>query len=211
MFAAETDLDRKINPHAADRRHGVSGVADAQKPGPAPLFQTIDADGEEFDTSKLFIPRCGPWRKAPGFQVPAGRPEAPCANGSREPFGINMAALPIVAAIDHDDDVTASETGGRLFGVGFAARETEPQHVHWSADVFHGEPALLSRHRVPPVASDHKLRIKPQRAIGRLGDDTRDFVAIPDEIRRFRLHEKFEGGIRLSLHPQGNPENPTAA
>ena len=31
-------LDCKIDPHSADRGHGVGGVPDAQKAGPIPLF-----------------------------------------------------------------------------------------------------------------------------------------------------------------------------
>ena len=49
------------------------------------------------------------------------------------------------------------------------------------------------------IASDHKRRMNLHHAVGCLGGDTRDFVAVPDEIRCFGLHEKFEGGIGFCL------------
>ena len=120
-------------------------------------------------------------------------------NAVERAFWNHVSALPIVAPIDHDDDVTATETADRIFGVGFAARETEPQDVHGRADILHGKPALLSRHRMPAIASDHKWRMNPHRSIGCLSGDARDFAAVRYEVRCFGLHEKFEGGIGFCL------------
>ena len=42
-------LDREIDADAADRRHRMRGVADAQKPRPVPKRQPVDRDGQELD------------------------------------------------------------------------------------------------------------------------------------------------------------------
>ena len=39
-------LDGHIDPDTADRRHGVSGIADAQQAGAMPLPQPVDPDGQ---------------------------------------------------------------------------------------------------------------------------------------------------------------------
>ena len=54
-------LDRKVDPDAADRRHGVGCVADAEKAGPIPLRETVDADGQELDAVEARRSlQCGP-------------------------------------------------------------------------------------------------------------------------------------------------------
>ncbi|SVK46902.1 Uncharacterised protein [Acinetobacter baumannii] len=46
-------LNRQVDAHAADRRHGVRGVADAQHPRFGPAIQTIDANAQQFDLIPL--------------------------------------------------------------------------------------------------------------------------------------------------------------
>jgi hypothetical protein len=46
-------LDGEIDPDAADRRHGVGGIADAQQPRSIPPTQAIDANGQELDIAPL--------------------------------------------------------------------------------------------------------------------------------------------------------------
>ena len=52
---------------------------------------------------------------------------------------------------------------------------------------------------MPAIASDHKRRMDLHPAVGCLGSNARDFVAVPDEIPCLGLHEKFEGGIGFCL------------
>ena len=40
-------LNREIDADAADRRHGVGRIADAEQPGPVPLLQTVDLDRQQ--------------------------------------------------------------------------------------------------------------------------------------------------------------------
>ena len=40
-------LDSEIDADAADRRHGVSGIADAEQPVAIPALQAIDRDSQE--------------------------------------------------------------------------------------------------------------------------------------------------------------------
>ena len=42
-------LDSDVHPHAADRRHGMGGVPDAEQSGLPPFLQAFDADGQELE------------------------------------------------------------------------------------------------------------------------------------------------------------------
>jgi hypothetical protein len=47
-------LNREIDADAADRRHRMRGVADAQKPRLVPKRQPVDRDGQELDVVEAF-------------------------------------------------------------------------------------------------------------------------------------------------------------
>ena len=42
-------LQGDVDADAADGRHGVRGVADAEQAGEPPAFEVVDLDGEELD------------------------------------------------------------------------------------------------------------------------------------------------------------------
>ena len=114
-------LDGEVDPHAADRRHGVGGVADAEQARPVPAAQPVHPDGQRAD-------------RLPAFDridmVPAERDQG----GDRPPeffdpvlpqyversFRDHVAALPVVATVDHDEDAAVIEAAERLIRIGGA-------------------------------------------------------------------------------------------
>ena len=46
-------LDGQIDAHAADRRHGVGGIADAEQARPRPLLQPVHRHGEQLDLVEI--------------------------------------------------------------------------------------------------------------------------------------------------------------
>ena len=94
-------LHRDIDPHAADRRHRMRGIADADEPGPRPFSQPIHRDAEQLDV-------------VPGLQF------ADAAGQKRrhldDPSAERLEALrlhPLDPALGDDDRRIASSRRGR--------------------------------------------------------------------------------------------------
>src|SRR5262249_61162403 len=83
-------------------------------------------------------------------------------------------ALPVVAAIEHDDDAPDFEPAHRLIRVVGFFRQAEPQHIHWRAEIVGLEPRPRAYGRGPPVASNREGGAHLKRAVLRGGAHTRD-------------------------------------
>ena len=97
-------------------------------------------------------------------------------------------ALPVVAAVEHDEGsagLDAAEHGARLLGT---ARQLEPQHVHGRAQVPHLEARRGPQRRVPAVGGDDEIGAHLQVARRRSGDHAGDALVVADEIDRLGLH-----------------------
>ena len=46
-------LDREVDADAADRRHGVRGIADREQPGPVPAGQPVELHGQQVQVADL--------------------------------------------------------------------------------------------------------------------------------------------------------------
>lgn len=121
-------LNGEINADAANGRHGMGGVADAEQTREMPAAQAIDLDGKE----RHLIPRLD--LVGAGFAVRAGCsekrnerceivPEGFQAGGldmrGEAVFADDVAALEVIVSIDHDDHaaiVQVSESGFRIVG-----------------------------------------------------------------------------------------------
>ncbi|MGB7750828.1 MAG: hypothetical protein WCF88_04690 [Candidatus Acidiferrales bacterium] len=47
-------LNREIDSDSTDWRHGMRGIADAEKPGARPLAQAVHGDGKQLDVVPIF-------------------------------------------------------------------------------------------------------------------------------------------------------------
>ena len=104
-------LNGEIDTDTADRRHGVGGVADAQKTRPKPVEQSVHADRQKLyivPAAQLLhaVARVGRElhdRRAKSFErLPAHLVELSLGN--------DVAALPIVAAIERDENPAGYRT-----------------------------------------------------------------------------------------------------
>ena len=110
-------LDREIDADAADRRHRMRRVADAQQARAAPSASAgRRVTVSSFTSSKLLIALDAVAREA--------RDACAAARGSRTglrpssprtpPLGMTQRALPVIAAIEHDEEIAADEARHRL-------------------------------------------------------------------------------------------------
>ena len=136
-------LDRQVDADAADRRHGVGGIANAQQAGPAPLLQAIDLDCQQVDVlpapqiaQRLFEGRYKTGDAAAKFL------EAGLLDFFKGPLCDHISTLPIVTAIDLDEDLTGAEAPQGLPASVGATIELEPQHIHGRPKVVNREPRL---------------------------------------------------------------------
>jgi hypothetical protein len=107
-------LHGKVDADAADRRHRVGGVTDAQQPGPIPLAQAIDANGQEFDivpTAEFTDAIARKRHERRDLVAQRRQPPPPDFIGGS--LRDDIRALPIIPTIDHGQDpagLDATET-----------------------------------------------------------------------------------------------------
>ncbi|HYC24474.1 MAG TPA: hypothetical protein VEC58_00425 [Roseiarcus sp.] len=116
-------LHRKVDPDAADRRHRVGRIADRQESRLAPTLEPIDHNRQQLqrvEAGNLVEPRARQSRQ-PGDIVLEGA-EAPRAKSRVRILSDDIAALPIGAAIDADEDAPIVDTTDQVGAVALAAR-----------------------------------------------------------------------------------------
>lgn len=79
--------------------------------------------------------------------------------------------LPVIAAVEHDEEPPGIEASLRFLCVAGFAREAKPQHIHGSAKIFRPQPASFAQPRASPVSRhDETGRQCHQIFTRRLGD-----------------------------------------
>ena len=116
--------------------------------------------------------------------------------------------MPVVAAVDQDDDAPGFEAAHGFAGSLGLLRQAEPQHVHRRAEVLRFKPGALAHGRVPAVASDGEIGAHLEGAVRRIGAHAGDAAALLDQIDRFRPHVQVERRIALAALGQEVQEVP---
>ena len=201
-------LDGEIDTDAADRRHGVRGVADAEQARSVPLLEAVDLHGEQFH----LLPRgelidtglaAGAGLAEKGDElgdIAAERIEARRLDGGRESaFPNDVAALEVVAAVDGNEHAAKVDVTKAFFGVVLTARYAEPEHVDGHAPLDVLEVGGLCGDGVPAVAADGELCADLDGSVGRVGGGADDAAALFEEASDFVLHTEGEAGIAAAL------------
>ena len=98
-------LDREVDPDATDRRHRMSGVADAQKPGPVPRAQAIHRYAQQLDIGPIPqlvdpVPQVG----SEARDLLTQRRQTTSMDLVEPAFGDHVGALPVIFAVEHHKD-----------------------------------------------------------------------------------------------------------
>jgi hypothetical protein len=193
-------LHRQIDADAADGGHGVRRIADAEQARLVPVWETIDRDGQQLDLIPVLevVDPVG----EDGRDLRNAAPERR-QSGAFDFFGCTLAnhegALPVVAAIEHDDDAPYFESAHRLIGVVGFLRQAEPQHVHRRAEIVGLQSGTRAHSRVPPIASNREVGAHFKRAVGCVGAHARDAAVVLDQVDRLRPHVQMERRIALAV------------
>ena len=186
-------LDGEVDPHPADRRHGVGGIADRQQPRPMPAGQPVEGDGQQLDVVPARHRRDGGLEhRRHGDDIGAERLDAPRPDRRRAALGEDEGALPVIAAVDQRDDAARREdAGGAVFGFARLGH-AKPEDIHGRAEILPRQGRRLAQHRAAPVGGDHQLRLE-MLALG--GGDAGDASALGRQVRRRAVHPERESGI----------------
>ena len=115
-------------------------IADAQQPGAVPLPQAIDSDCQQL----YLVPRgeLGDPVREKGHDADnlrAKRLEPPPAQLVIAALRNHVRALPVVDAIQHDEDVAVADVAERRHpGIGGALRQAHPEDIDRRTDLFDG-------------------------------------------------------------------------
>ena len=117
-------------------------------------------------------------------------------------LGNDIAALPIVAAIESDKNPAGIESAHRRDGIFRGSAEAKPENVHRRAEFLHLQSGFLADHRGPAVRPDGKVGADFDLAIRSLRADSRNAGRFFDEAGYFCLHAQFEAGITRGFFGQ---------
>ncbi len=133
-------LDRQVDTDAADRRHGVCGVADGEQARPMPLPQPVERYTEQVevlpavDFAQVEVRRgCRDQRthmvNALGFEL------------LRAALGDHQRALPVITAVDQHRNPAPFEAAAQHPAPVVHLADPKPEDVNWRSERFNFEHA----------------------------------------------------------------------
>ena len=187
-------LDGEVDAHAADRRHRVRGVADAEQAETVPGLEPVDLDGQELDVVPAFqlVDTVAHEGRDLG-DVLAERLDSLAMHLVDPALFDDEAALPVVAPLDHDEDLAALEAAEGLVGVRRLPGEPHPEHVNRGADVFHREFRAIVDRRMTAIRPDGEPCPDLQQSHGGLRMHADDRAILFDEVIDLGQHQEAEG------------------
>jgi hypothetical protein len=193
-------LEGYVDADAADGRHGVGGIADAEEAGGPPFFKMVDLDGEELDLVPG-IEMGGTSAEEGGELLDAGAEgfEAALLDDVEVVFGDDVAGLKVVAAVDEDERAAVVDVAESVLGVGGLAGNLEPEDVDGDPLLDDFEVGGFARHGVAAVATDGEVGVDFCGTVGCVGADADDMAGMSvgvgaKEADCFPTQAEVEGG-----------------
>jgi hypothetical protein len=187
-------LHGQVDADAADRRHRVRRVADAQQARPGPVAQPVHLHRQQLDlrvpVRQLAHALAQPRRQAQQGLVK--RPDAAGAPGVARALGNQQRALPVVAARDHHQHAAGVDLAEEVRRIARQARDAQPQHVHRRAEVLRLQAGLGPDRRVAAVGAHHQRRAQLELAVGRPRAQAGDAAVLRQERSGLGLHDEAE-------------------
>src|SRR5262249_54861978 len=130
-------LDGEVHTDPAHRRHRVGGVADTQEPRSIPLAQSVHLDGEGLDVVPFaeLADAVAEEGDEPRDLLAEGV-EPALVHGLDRSLRDRVAALPVLAALDQDEDRAGREATYAVGRIGRAPRDSKPEDIHRRADLL---------------------------------------------------------------------------
>src|SRR5258706_4349237 len=176
-------------------------ITDAQETWLPPFGEAVDLRREKLDLvparNRVGPPRIKkdrPQRLAKGIETRRADLLVPALQ-------YHEGALPVVAAIEHDENAPRVEARLRLVGIARLTRQAEPQNIHRRAEVLDLEAGGLSQRGGVAIGSDRQrgadFDLTP--AISHSRTDSHHAIGIGEEAGCLRAHEQAERreGLRV--------------
>src|ERR1700739_4241128 len=114
----------------------MSGVADAQKPGPVPSAQAIHRYAQQFDIGPIpqFVDSVAQVWSETRDLLPQSR-QATRTDLVEPAFRDDERALPVISAVEHHKDAAGVDPPEDLSRIDRTARQPPPQHGHRRAAI----------------------------------------------------------------------------
>jgi hypothetical protein len=179
----------------------IGDIACAASPRLRPLRQAIDGDRQQLDV----VPRpdvFGDVRREHGTRVDDLRAELldrPLAQRVGAALGDDECALPVVAAVDGDDEVAGRDASKAVVELGRIAPDAEPEHVDGRAEVLDGQAGAGPHGRVAAVAADREPGADLEVTVGRAAAHADDAPFGLDDAGDVGVHSQREGRQLLRL------------
>ena len=121
--------------------------------------------------------------------------ETPAAKLGEPAFGDDEGALPIIAAVEHDEQVSGLDASEDNASVLRALGEAQPQRIHGRAEILDLEAGKVAHRRVAPVGADHEIGLHVERPLRHLRPHAHHVVAVFHQIGDLGLHAQAEAWI----------------
>ena len=158
-----------------------------------PLDEAIDGDAKEADVFPVleffgaaFDERCD------GFEFLAEGGEACLLYGGEAALGNDEGALPVLSAIDHDEECAGAEASEDFVGVVGLAGNAHPEDVDGRAEVVDWEVGFLAGDGVAAVGADGEGGADGFGTLRGFGDDADHAIVSLEQVDGFVLHEEIE-------------------
>ena len=175
--------------------------------------QTVDRHGQQLDVVPAFEfgHPVGEKRRKPA-DVLAQEASRPCGWSAYlvDSFGNDIAALPVVAAVEHNRASAPVEAPEDARRIARPARQAQPKDVHGRAKVELHEPAVARTSRMAAVGADHQIRADRRWPIRGFARDSRNDTVLsrrPFDSAFIKSRKRESGGLVRSE----SSENPIAA
>ena len=107
--------------------------------------------------------------------------------------------LPVVAAIEHDEDAPAVEPATKPVAVAGLARQVHPQHVHRRTEIAHRKSGAVANGGVSAIRTHGESRPHFKRPVRRVSPHTNDALAVANQVRHRGPHHEPEFRILLRV------------
>src|SRR5437773_2319184 len=188
-------LDREVDADAADGRHRVRGVAEAEHARPEPAREPVHAHGEQLHVLPVAQRARLGARVGEPRDLIAERREAAGADLVERALGDHETALPVVAAVEHDEDPPGLHAAEQLARVARLPWQPEPQHVHGRAERLHAEPGRRADRGVAAVGADDEVGADLVHDLEGGGMD-RVAAEVAQEVGVLLQHDHVDAGAR---------------
>src|SRR2546423_10889448 len=103
-------------------------------------------------------------------------------------FAYDQTSLPIIAAIDEDEDLSIVQSTKQLTRIGGLARDDHPEHVHRRAEIGRLESSRLAYRRLSAIAADDEIGVDVLHTGWRFRLHSSDPIAVKTKSGDLRFH-----------------------